>query len=335
MRTIFSTKVLHPRDRFDYWHSVACDKIVAHDSVPTSRSTFQAELRVGALSDIPIVWFQNSSMSVSHTERHIAQSGADEVLICRQIAGTLALEQNGRSCLLEPADFTVIDPKVPYSGRFASSSELLLLKVPRRSMESRLGSLQDHSFVAMKPARAENALTSSILAMLPDYADGLESVAELVREQVLDLIAASMGCSDRSVADTSVGPMNALVMAKLCGVINARLSDPNLHPLSVAEAAGVSLRHAEAVLAARGTCIRDLILEQRVLKCGRSLQDSAESRRSIRDIAWEHGFRDSARFRKAFAATYAMSPEEFRRTHVAPGSAPVSRDVQDSPAPLG
>ena len=32
MKTVFSTKLVHPRDKFDFWHSVACKTVVDHDS---------------------------------------------------------------------------------------------------------------------------------------------------------------------------------------------------------------------------------------------------------------------------------------------------------------
>src|SRR5689334_6392463 len=115
MRTIFSTKALHPRERFDYWHSVACTTFVAHDSVPACRQSFHAELRAGTLSDMGIVQFQNASMTVTRNDRHMPMGRADELFVCRQVAGTFAIESQGRSCLLEPGDYTLLDPQLPYS----------------------------------------------------------------------------------------------------------------------------------------------------------------------------------------------------------------------------
>ena len=45
----------------------------------------------------------------------------------------LALEQNGRRIVLKAGDFTLIDPLLPYVGRFFCGSNLLVLKVPRRA----------------------------------------------------------------------------------------------------------------------------------------------------------------------------------------------------------
>ncbi len=73
MERLFSTAEVHPRDRFDYWHSVACKNLIAHDSRPECRHAFQAEMHSGALADLSLVLFENSPMSVSHTQRHCAR----------------------------------------------------------------------------------------------------------------------------------------------------------------------------------------------------------------------------------------------------------------------
>ena len=44
METVFSTSEVHVRDRFDYWHDVACRSIVNHDSRPECRLTFNAAI---------------------------------------------------------------------------------------------------------------------------------------------------------------------------------------------------------------------------------------------------------------------------------------------------
>jgi hypothetical protein len=51
---------------------------------------------------------------------------ADRLFVCRQVAGELAIEQIGREVFLESGDITLLDPLVPYTGRFFSGSKLLV-----------------------------------------------------------------------------------------------------------------------------------------------------------------------------------------------------------------
>lgn len=105
VQTLFSTSNVHPRDRFDYWHSVACKTIVDHDSRPKCRGTFQAELQWGTLDDLELVLFANSPMDISNP-----RATADQLFVCRQMAGAVALEQHSRELILERGDITLIDP---------------------------------------------------------------------------------------------------------------------------------------------------------------------------------------------------------------------------------
>src|ERR1700716_2167276 len=136
MEKLFSTKDVQPRDRFAYWHEVACRKILKHDSQPQCRLKFRAALQTGMLADVELFLFQNSPMNVARDRRHIEQASDDGILICRQLRGALALEQNGREVLREPGDFTLIDPLLPHVGKFPCPSSMLVLKVPRRTVEA-------------------------------------------------------------------------------------------------------------------------------------------------------------------------------------------------------
>src|SRR5262249_40658675 len=90
VKTVFSADEVHPRDRFDYWHSVVCRAIVAHDSTPTCRPTFRAQLRSGALAEIGMIQLDTGAFHFSRGGRH---AESDDLLICRLHAGTMMLEQ--------------------------------------------------------------------------------------------------------------------------------------------------------------------------------------------------------------------------------------------------
>ncbi|MGH1587325.1 cupin domain-containing protein [Methylobacterium phyllosphaerae] len=165
METVFSTDHVHQRDRFAYWHEVARRDVVEHDSKPRCRGTFRAELRAASIGTLNLASFQNSEMVVTHTTRHLSRTNADELFICRQFRERVALEQGGRQVVLEPGDVTLIDPGLPYKGWFSDHSEVLIVKVQRALLESRLGQTRD--LLAHKLATAEGRLASAYLAMLP------------------------------------------------------------------------------------------------------------------------------------------------------------------------
>jgi len=89
-------------------------------------------------------------MSVSH-----APLEGDELLIGRQLAGALALEQNSREALLHAGDVVLLDPRLPWSGKFFSSSRFLLLKIQRRALEARVGKTSEMTVRAIRPVEAQ------------------------------------------------------------------------------------------------------------------------------------------------------------------------------------
>ena len=63
------------------------------------------------LADMGLVLFENSPMDVARTVKHITQSQSDELFICRQAAGLLALEQDDRQLVLGLGDVTLLDER--------------------------------------------------------------------------------------------------------------------------------------------------------------------------------------------------------------------------------
>jgi AraC-like DNA-binding protein len=318
VKTVFSTLDVHPRDRFDYWHRVACANIVDHESHPECRQTFEAELQSGVVADIGLVLFENSPMTAFHLPQHVEKANSDELFVSRQLAGSLVLEQDGREVILGPGDIALIDPRLPYGAKFSAGSRLLLLKFPRHQLEARVGGTQEMTACSIKPSAAEVRLTSAFLAALPAYAGELDpTAADIIQEQVIDLVALSLAKAlERSTPRISAARSTALL--KVRAVIESRLTDPDLDANTVAAAAGVSVRYANAVLSDEDTTIMRLVQTRRLARCRRALEDPLQAHRTISEIAYAWGFSDMTHFGRRFRAAYGVLPGECRRLSRAP-----------------
>ena len=252
-------------------------------------------------------------MTIAHTARHIAHGKADELFICRQIAGRRALEQDGRQVMLENGDITLLDPRLPYAGKVFAGSRLLTLKIPRPALEARIGKARELTARLINAAAPECSLTSAFLAMLPAHAGNLGiAAAEVVQEQVLDLIAVSL---TTAMEGPTLRPSSArsLVGMKVRAAIEARLTDPALDARQVAAAAGISVRYANAVLSEENASIMRLIQMRRLERCHRTLGDPSQAHRTVSEIAYGWGFSDMTHFGRKFRAAYGMLPSEWRR----------------------
>ncbi|MDB5395553.1 MAG: AraC family transcriptional regulator [Rhodospirillales bacterium] len=312
MKTIFSTAQVHPRDRFDCWHSVACKDLVPHDSKPENRETFQAELRSSTLARIGLILFKNSPMKVSHTARHIALAGNDNLFICRQFGGETRLEQYNRQVVLETGDFLLLDPRIPYAGTFSEGSQLLVLKVPRALMEARIGQTREVAAYGIKPLSAETNLISTHIALLSTKEEPLSTATEwVVERQVLDLVAIALNKLANG-GRPRLSSARSLVRMTIRAAVEELLTDPLVNAEKVAAAAGISVRYANSVLAEEDTSIARLIQSKRLEHCRAALEDPLQAHRKVSDVAYGWGFSDMTHFGRKFREAYGLLPSEYR-----------------------
>jgi AraC-like DNA-binding protein len=313
MKRVFSTSNVHPRDRFDFWHSVACAQIVGHDSVPAQRNLFSANIDVGTLAEIGVVRFENAAMSVSRTAAQVAKESGDELFVCRQESGSVSIDQDGHAVTLRAGDLSLLDPMMPYAADFSLQSQTLVLKLPRRSLEARVGPsrpLIGRSFGLSTPFQK---WVSSLLATLPDIVEKLGHPAKTVLQtQIIDLIALSLAGTG-TASKRRISSARSVASLAVRAAIESRLADPDVNSSTVASAAGVSVRYANALLAVDGDSIMSLAWARRLDRCLAALEDRKQDHLTIADIATGWGFSDMTHFSRSFKAKYKTLPSEFRK----------------------
>lgn len=313
VKAIFSTSSVHPRDRFDYWHSLACKEIVGHDSVPENRPKFHAEIKAAKFGNLDLVEFSNSPMQVSHTLAHVERTRPDTVFLCYQLLGSVLIVQNAREVNLDAGSVMLLEPRLPYDARFSRDSKTLLIKVPRRELRARIGGSRELIGHRVTAERADDDLALSVVAKLPSLAGKITSVMEeMVGNHVLDLIGLSIA---RTTGSASVRLSNpkALLLGQIRSAVEARLIDPDLDGQKVADIVGISVRYANALLAQQDSSLHRLILSRRLSRCRVALEDSNQIYRTIAEIAQGWGFSDMTHFGRCFKAAYGVSPRECQK----------------------
>ncbi len=313
MKTVFSTSSVHPRDRFDYWHSVACKEIVGHDSVPENRATFEAEITAAKFGNLDLVEFSNSPMRVAHTRAHVERTSPDTVFLCYQLSGSILVAQNAREVNLNAGSLMLLEPRLPYDARFSRNSKTLLIKAPRRELRARIGGNRELIGRHVTAELADDDLALSIAAKLPSLAGRTASItAEMVSNHVLDLIGLSIA---RTLGSATVRLSNpkALLLGQIRSVVEARLTDPDLDGQKVADIVGISVRYANALLAEQDSSLHRFILSRRLSRCRAAFEDPSQIYRKIAEIAQGWGFSDMTHFGRCFKAAYGVSPREYQK----------------------
>lgn len=311
MEVLFSTDAVHPRDRFAFWHDVACRTIATHNGQPENRQQFTANLAAGRVHDIGLIAFETAAMTFERTHRQIRQTGSDDLFVCDQLAGTMELSQDGNELLLTSGSMTLLDPLMPCTGRISPKSHILIVKIPRSQLEARIGNARGFLLDKVDAANPDMCFILGFLKTLLKQADGLSDAAQrIVQQQLLDLIALSLLHSGPSAGLSST---RGIALLRLRSVIDDMLPTQDLCVDDVARAAGISVRSAHTLLATQGTSTKRLITERRLEKCRQALLDPAQTKRTISEIAYAWGFSDMSHFGRCFKDAYGMMPSQFRK----------------------
>jgi AraC family transcriptional regulator, positive regulator of tynA and feaB len=311
MKTVFSTDWVHPRDRFDFWHSAACANIVEHEARSASARNFEAEIEVGSLGSLELLRFHTSPMEVSHTPK-ASSPGADFLVVHQQVSGAMRMEHDSRTVDLGPGEIMIIDPLLSHAGRFLSSPEILAMRVPRREFEARVGKARSVIARVVKPRQPENKLASALMTTLPALTGKMNPAScDMIANHALDLLALSL---TRSLHGTQprVSCSKSVILSNIRCIIEARLSDEKLSAETVAAEAGLSVRYANQLLAHHDTSISRLIQTCRLERCKLALEDSGQAHRTVSEIAYGWGYADMTHFGRRFKQVYGVPPREYR-----------------------
>ncbi len=195
---------------------------------------------------------------------------------------------------------------------FSGDSKTLVLKLPRRALEARIGQTREKIAVpVVESSKGACDWTSALVGMLPEMAEtSTQAQRQIAQDQILDLVASAVLKTGSSNLRISAARSTALL--NLRASIDARLSDTELDRVSVAKAAGISVRYANELLKEQNTSITRLIRSRRLARCRAALDDPLQSRRSISDIAYGWGFCDMTHFGRCFKQEFGMSPRDYR-----------------------
>jgi AraC family transcriptional activator of tynA and feaB len=316
----FSTGLVHPRDRFDLWHDVACKSYAQHECASETASRFHGAISTAPLALSTLSVYENSAMHLWRTARQVQRSPSERIFVCLQLENFCRIEQFGREAILAPGDFCIVDTRWPYDFTYPKQSRQLVVNVPVTQLERRVGSTDTVTGLAIAADTGIGALASGFIRMLPEHANRLsERTQAQISTQVLDLVA--MALAQRAeLRPARLGSASTLALMRLRYEVEQALCDPDIKCQEVSKRAGVSFRYANALLAKEGTSLQRLIQMRRLEKC--RIELAQPSHRPIGDVAYAWGFSDLSHFSRAFKSAYGMSPSEYRRKNVSSQSWP-------------
>jgi len=302
--------IVHPRDSMAYWMEVVAAGFVK--LAMTASRTFNGTVTTGSIGSLGVSTYDTDAHEVSRGKQEISRADNDSYFICLQQTGKSVHLQGDREAIIGNGSFFLFDPRRPFSGALAEAGKMVAVSVPRHELEARTGPGGTLISRALNSDNPLAGLAFGFLTMLPERIDALdESAAPKIVEQALDLVALAFSAETQDGVTLSSPRAAALTILK--AAIESRLHDPGLKPSTAAAAAGISVRYANALLAQEDTGLEAYIIARRLERCRRALDDPAQARRTIGDIAFSWGFSDLSHFGRRFKAEYGCAPGEYRR----------------------
>ncbi len=311
---VITTSDVHPRDRFEYWFESSRRVFGPYETEPDQPKRFEGDLRHLRTPGMGLSVFRCNGMRARLTKRQAALLG-EVVHILVQLSGSVKIYQDGRETDLRAGDISLVDIQRPASFIQSSDAQCLVIDVPRRECETRLGPLGRWTARRIDGSRGGGALAFTFAKMLPDQISYLSAPSQAqITQQLLDLVALALKEIEGAAFVHSSTRLASLLRLKT--VVDANLSNCSATCEELASAAGISVRYANQLLDAEQTSLQRLLFSRRIEKCQAALADPAQAHRQISDIAYSWGFGDVSHFGRLFKAMSGMTPRDYKKLNL-------------------
>lgn len=224
-----------------------------------------------------------------------------------QLAGACRVEQGSNSASLAPGQWTFYDTARPYVIDIASNTRFAVLLLPQEACRDWNRLAADRTGQAFASDGASRVALASILAALQDQEGYAESAANAVVEATAALVLSAL----RGHQDAQ--PVRAeSLLDEVRLLVDQRIGDPELSPITLAEALHISRRTLYAWFEKLGQSPSAFIQQVRLERCRQALIDPTGGWKTITRMAFDHGFSDMAHFSRLFKAAYGASPRSYR-----------------------
>ena len=312
MRTVLTTTEVTERKRAQYWQDAVCDTFVELDCQVRPDRPFFGEIATTECEGLHFSNVRSEGQIVKRTHTRIRRAREEVMLISLQVRGIGSVTQDGREVRLQPGDFACYDSTRPYTLRFNSEFEQLVLHMPREAMVRRIG--RTEAWTARRVA-AGSPVGSLVLPFVRRTASIVSEVAPAtasrLSETCLALVTAALG---EHLSDTIEGQSAArtALTFRAKAVIESHLHDHTLNTEKVAAMLPISSRYLQDLFQAEHTTVSDWIWMRRLEKSRRDLADPLRARDSIAQIALACGFADFGHFSRRYKEAFGMPPREYR-----------------------
>jgi AraC-like DNA-binding protein len=308
----FSTSGLKPRRRVEFWNEL-CSQYSPVVTQPMDLATFEPSCARTIAGELPISEFNSSPSIVEHTDAHVARTPHSLYFFYVQLQGSGVYRQGGRESHLREGDFTLLSSQRAYQLVFEEPNRALVLALPEDLVQREIPCSQD--LVAVRMGREENLVRMVSQCAIGLWQEctvaGIEGVGASLSTALLHLVS----CAYARLPQVSARGSSSLENRRfhILKYIESQLHDSSLSPVTIAARFKQSPRSLHMLFSQQSETLSRYILRRRLEESARALVSPLHQRRTVSEIAFDHGFSSSAHFCKVFREHFEATPTEYRQ----------------------
>lgn len=243
--------------------------------------------------------------------RRDASRETGPLILVVQVRNSSHFAQCGRSGVLSPCDWCLLDTSDPFEWKSFAGSEQIIMSIQRPADED-LGDLMARGIA--QRCDGKTGAGRILHAMVGEGFSQMHRLAAYSAMGIANAITATMWNALREQLELpAASQARDIQCARIKAWIEARLSDADLSVDAIAQGCGMSPRsvHRAFCTDPAGT-VSNFIWQRRVARCAADLRSPAGAKRSITDVALSWGFSNASHFSRVFRANLGTSPRAFK-----------------------
>jgi AraC-like DNA-binding protein len=325
MYTLYDTRTVHPLDRYEYWREGSAAELVPesiHGRPPGQLLAVMSVAKIGDFAVEVATWAADSEVVVRRTERLIRAGDPECYRIVLSVTPGPRIEQAGHRVEFRTRDIALYDTSWPWTTTNPTGPtpmRVVILTFPRALVPIDRATVRPLVGTVMPRSLPDRSLIAQFLSGLtkPAATDD-PSLAEVLRECAVGLIRQRLG----EPTGTTPHTRRLLNQARINGILRRHLSNPELDPDRIAQAAHISPRYLYSIFQHADLTPMQLLKQLRLQEAHRKLQDPALASTPIKDIMAAVGYVRVDQFARDFRQHFGVSASEVRAS---PTSGPNNR----------
>jgi len=280
--------------------------------LPTDERPFMGRMEYGALGELLLSKVATTPYRFTRSLITPTPTLPIPAMLVSVSRGSCEFVQRGRTCILTPGDWTLIDTKQTNEYRITSPEiEAFAIMLPRPS-DAAIAALCERGVARRWNGRA--GLSRVLHAMVNESFGEMRRLPRFSGRKLGAAITAMAWDALREQIETPpvIGHRDELTI-RIKAYIEAQLADPELSVERIAHACNISLRGLHRLFAEDPAgSVSSYLWQRRLIRCADALRDPSQVHRSITDLCFSYGFSSTSHFSRLFKDRFGVPPVRYR-----------------------